>query len=224
MLERIYPLLENALYIIPPLLVAMVLHEVAHAYIAYRLGDPTAKNLNRLNLNPIVHIDPIWTLLVPGLLILSSSPFVFGAAKPVPVDPRYFKDPRRGMMWVAIAGPIINFILAIISALLFFLAILVVPEDFYLAKLIFTWLVYSVMINLVLGLFNLLPIPPLDGGRIMVGILPLKLAIKYAQIERFGFILVIALIYFKVPEMFLGPVLDWVQKMLFLIASNGIPA
>ncbi len=207
-------ILEKALIFIPPLLVAMVLHEIAHAYVAYRLGDPTAKNLNRLNLNPLVHIDPIWTVLVPGLLIFSGSPIVFGSAKPVPVDPRYFKDPRRGMMWVAIAGPIINFIIAGISFILFKLLIIFVSQEFYFAELFYSWLAYSVLMNLVLGLFNLLPIPPLDGGRIMVGILPLKLAIKYSRIERFGFIIVIAMIYFKVPQLYLAPILDWVLGQL----------
>lgn len=107
--------LNLAIIIIPPLFLAMVLHEIAHALVAYKLGDPTAKQLNRINLNPIVHIDLVWTILVPAMLILSGSPYVFGAAKPVPVDPRYFKNPRKDMAIVAVAGPITNFILAGIS-------------------------------------------------------------------------------------------------------------
>ena len=179
------------------------------------MGDPTAKDRNRINLNPIVHIDPVWTLLVPAVLIFSGSPVVFGAAKPVPVNPGYFKDPRRGMLWVAIAGPIINFILAGISFALFFLLADQVNPESLPATLIINWLVYSVLINVILGLFNLIPVPPLDGSRILVGILPPKLGSYLLKLDRYGFLLIIGIIYLGVPEYVLGPVLEFVQKALF---------
>lgn len=210
--------LKLAIIIIPPLFLAMVLHEIAHALVAYKLGDPTAKKLNRINLNPLVHIDLVWTILVPAMLIFSGSPFVFGAAKPVPVDPRYFKNPRKDMAIVAIAGPITNFILAGISFGLFKLFILLTPlvESTFpeIPKLLLNWCAYSVLINIILGVFNLIPIPPLDGGRILVGILPLRYAIKVAKLERYGFLIVILLIILKIPQMVFSPIIEFIQGLL----------
>ena len=208
-------ILLNILYFVPPLLVAVILHEIAHGYVAERLGDPTARNMNRINLNPIVHIDLFFTIILPLLLILSNTGIVFGGAKPVPVDPRYFKNPRRGMLWVALAGPVTNFLLAILSYVLILALPLVfgfLPVSFL--EVIGTWLLSSIFINVVLALFNLIPVPPLDGGRILVGILPERLAYYVARIEPFGLFILIALIYFEIPQMILLPALQFVQGLL----------
>ena len=209
-------LLQTLALTVPPLLLAVILHEIAHGYMAERLGDPTARRLGRIKLNPLVHIDPFMTVILPGLLILSGSPIVFGGAKPVPVDPRYFSNPRRGMAYVALAGPITNFVLAscFYGVMLLFLhfqsALSLLPT--WLAITLVYWTLHSIIINLVLGLFNLLPVPPLDGGRIAVGFLPLKLARHVAQLERYGLLIVIALLYFGVVDRYLGPAINFVTQ------------
>lgn len=209
----------SILVVAPPLLVAVILHEIAHGLVAEKLGDPTARNLKRITLNPIRHIDPFLTIILPALLIMSNTGIVFGGAKPVPVNPLYFKDPRRGMLWVALAGPVTNFVLAALS----YGAVQLVeqfpmeslsPVSMLAVSLVLSWLVYSMLINLVLGLFNLLPVPPLDGGRIVTGLLPEKAAYAYAKIERFGFVIVIALIYFGIPQLVLGPIIELAARSL----------
>lgn len=185
--------LSKLLIFAPPLLVAVVLHEVAHGYAALKLGDPTARNLGRLSLNPIKHIDLFMTILLPGMLILSNSPIIFGGAKPVPVDPRYFKEPRKGMAIVAVAGPITNFILATLCYLLYraILGSEIMTADSIVLGLIIQWLLLGVVTNMVLGIFNLFPVPPLDGGRILVGLLPLEPARQLARLERFGLLILV---------------------------------
>ena len=182
--------------------IAITLHEAAHGYAALWLGDPTAKLMGRLSLNPIRHVDPIGTLLIPGFLLVSQLltigrvDMMFGWAKPVPVDIRNLRNPRSGMMWVAAAGPIMNFGLAFIAALLVHPAGL--AAGFLSAEsmvVLYRFLGLSILANLVLGLFNLLPIPPLDGGRIVVGLLPYRAAMAYAQIERYGLMLVIGVLF-----------------------------
>ncbi len=171
---------------------AIILHEVAHGAVAYAFGDPTAKIMGRLTLNPFKHVDRVGTVLLPGFLAISQLlsighiAFMFGWAKPVPVDPRHFRYPRQMMAMVAIAGPATNIVLAVLAALVLRQADL--SESTVDAANLF------LMLNLVLAFFNLVPIPPLDGGRIMVGILPAFLARPYAQLERFGMGLVMALI------------------------------
>lgn len=204
--------LFKIILIAPPFALAIILHEIAHGYVADKLGDPTAKMLGRLTLNPIKHIDPFMSVILPALLIFSGSPIIFGGAKPVPVNVLNLQNPKRDMAWVAVAGPITNFILAILCYLVFinltlFEGILhLLPA--MLVVIIASWAFHGVLINLVLGLFNLLPVPPLDGGRIMVGILPQKLARKYAQLERYGLLIVIALLYTGIVQDVLGPVLE----------------
>jgi Zn-dependent protease len=178
--------------LIPPLLLAIILHESAHGWVAEKLGDPTARNLGRITLNPIPHIDPIGTIILPAILILAQSSFLFGWAKPVPVNPYYFQNPRKGMLQVALAGPVTNMSLALLFGLVFrFLHFFGLEEGVFLSLTIMV--IWGVIINLVLAVFNLIPIPPLDGSKILMGILSEEKAEKFAQIERFSFILIILL-------------------------------
>lgn len=202
---------------VPPLLVAVILHEVAHGWVAEKLGDSTARDLGRITLNPIVHIDLFMTILLPGMLILSGSPIIFGGAKPVPVNPMRFKNPRSGMAWVAVAGPITNFVLAALCYLIVFLAQFSNLMSFIpgiLGSVIYLWAVYGVIINLVLGVFNLIPVPPLDGGRIAVGLLPKPAAIALAKLERWGLLIVVLLLMSGVIDGILGPTIEFALKAL----------
>jgi Zn-dependent protease len=224
-------LLNLALAVIPVIL-AITLHEAAHGYAALALGDTTARDAGRLSLNPIRHIDKVGTILLPGFLLISQllvPPhkifFMFGWAKPVPVGAWKFKDPRRGMAIVAIAGPAMNFFLAWLGALLMPMA------DFPSATqaIVQQFLIYFMLSNLVLGLFNLLPIPPLDGGRIAVGLLPLELAKIWARLERAG-ILIVLLVVFILPRMIgidpvgqaLGRILPWAFRTMFWLAGHNV--
>ncbi len=164
---------------------AIIIHEYSHGWVAYKLGDPTAKYAGRLTLNPLAHIDPIGTLILPITLRLMGSPIVFGWAKPVPVNFRNLKNPKRDMIWVGLAGPAANFIFAIILSL-----VLKIKVHF----LIYQILELGILINLVLAIFNLIPIPPLDGSRILIGLLPHEYALRYSKIEPYGFLIVIFLL------------------------------
>lgn len=193
----------------PPLLLALTLHEYAHGYVAYRLGDPTAKNAGRLTLNPISHLDPIGTI---AFFFIK-----FGWAKPVPVNPAYFRNPRRDMLWVALAGPITNLVLAVASAIILKALIVVmsnvhVPESILLP--IYFMLVSSVWINLVLCIFNFLPIPPLDGSRILTGLLPEDMARTYASFERYGFIVILILAFTGVLSKIIFPIIRFANNLL----------
>ncbi|MBI4981682.1 MAG: site-2 protease family protein [Candidatus Omnitrophica bacterium] len=166
----------------------MSVHEFAHAFVAYKLGDSTAKYSGRLTLNPLSHIDPFWTVLLPLFLFISSNGhFVFGAAKPVPINYWALGNPRRDIIWVGASGPIANFIFAIFISLLLHM--------FPLNPLINSLLIQLAIINVVLGVFNLIPIPPLDGSRILTGILPRNLSALYLTIEPFGFIILMVLLW-----------------------------
>jgi Zn-dependent protease len=174
-----------------PVLIAITFHEAAHAFVARFLGDHTASRLGRVSLNPIRHIDPIGTVLLPGLLLLAKSPFLFGYAKPVPVNFRALRNPRIGMVIVAAAGPAMNIGLAIVAALGFHLI-------GYLPITVAQWaaanLKNALIINVILAVFNMFPLPPLDGGRIAVGLLPNIFASQLARLEPYGMIILIGLL------------------------------
>lgn len=179
--------IREAVVLAPGLLLALSTHEAAHGYVAYMLGDPTAKQAGRLTLNPLRHLDVLGTL---AFFLVR-----FGWAKPVPVNPRYFKNPPKGMMLTGMAGPGANFVLAALSALLFHLLGFfaeMIPQ-FILVPVI-NMVYYSVFVNLILGLFNLIPLPPLDGSNILAYFLPPRVAYKYMSLSRYGFILLIAVI------------------------------
>ena len=207
-----------------PLVFAVSFHEAAHGFIAHRLGDPTARMLGRLTLNPIRHIDLWGTIIIPLVLIISQAGILFGYAKPVPVNPHYFKNSKKGMAWVAFSGPCTNLSLALLSGLVFRIILWLYPDLYsfilgggrtfagagiaaWLLVPLLLMLIKSVQINVILAVFNLLPIPPLDGGRVMMGILPDHQAQTLGKIEPWGFFIVIFLIMlnpFKVMNFLYG--------------------
>jgi Zn-dependent protease len=176
---------------------SVILHEISHGAAAYLLGDPTARDQKRLTLNPFHHIDLVGTILLPAALVLLKSPALLGWAKPVPFDPRYFKHPRSGIALVSLAGPFTNFALAVLCAAVFRAA----PSGGPLSVVAF----YGVAMNVVLGLFNLIPIPPMDGSKALGVFLPDRLRRAYFSIERFGFIIIFALLYFGFASRLLAP-------------------
>ena len=213
-----------------PVLLAITLHEAAHGLAARLLGDDTAYRMGRVTLNPIKHIDLFGTILLPAMLIVMKAPFVFGYAKPVPVNFANLRHPRRDMIWGAAAGPAANIVMAAIWALLIHVAPLL-PENFQ------DWwgsmLSNGFYLNILLAVFNMLPVLPLDGGRMLVGVLPRAYAIQFARTEKYGFMVLIALIFilplianaigvlFNPLAWILLPVVDWVGGLLLTILGFG---
>lgn len=190
--------------------VALAAHEFAHARVAYALGDTTARDSGRLTLNPLAHIDPMGTLILPAILILTRFPVVFGWAKAVPVDPSNFVSPRKGMMITSAAGPAANFALALVFVFLFKFSSEGIPSF----SAIRPFFAYSILINIVLGIFNLIPVPPLDGANILAGILPFKAAVSYMKFSRYGILVLVGLLYLGLFERFIMPVVSFIANML----------
>jgi Zn-dependent protease len=174
-----------------PLVIAITFHEAAHGFVAHRLGDDTAYKLGRVSFNPLRHIDPFGTLMLPAILLMSHSPFLFGYAKPVPVNFRALRNPRIDMVWVALAGPATNIALALFAAAAFHVLDFVPPNA---AQWLADNLKNALVINVILAIFNMMPIPPLDGGRVAVGLLPKSLALPLARLEPFGLLILIGLL------------------------------
>ncbi len=198
-----------------PVLFAITLHEVAHGWVASKLGDPTAKNRGRLTINPIKHVDPMGTIVVP-LFLAMVSPFIIGWAKPVPVEPRYFKSPLLDMALVAVAGPVSNFFMACFWAMFIHLVDALVGSSQTLTFLLEMGR-NGIIINVVLMVLNLLPILPLDGGRILAGLLPPSLALPYMRMERFGMVIILILLVSGLLGKILWPLVQHFVKIIGVI-------
>jgi len=199
-----------------PILLAITLHEYAHGWAANKLGDNTAKMLGRLTINPIKHIDPVGTLLIPGLLLLVSAPFLFGYAKPVPVNARNLKNPRKDMALVAIAGPLANLIMAFAWGLIIVLGMNLISDP-SIAKGIVQMSYNGILINVVLMVLNLLPLPPLDGGRVLAGIVPRNTANMLDKIEPYGFFILIGLLLIGALDYILAPLISPITGFILSI-------
>jgi Zn-dependent protease len=201
-----------------PMIFAITVHEAAHGYAARFFGDMTADRAGRITLNPLKHVDPVGTILLPAITLYLSiqggMPFLFGWAKPVPVDFSRLRNPKRDMLWVAAAGPLSNFVMAFFWAFIIKFSSFV--PDLYIEPMKLMGEI-GIGINVVLMVLNLVPLPPLDGGRIAVSLLPNKLAYKYAQIERYGFIILILLLATGVLSLLMSPFIYFVKSLVYLV-------
>ncbi len=231
MSPEIQDFLLKLLIIAPGMIAAITLHEASHGFVAWKLGDDTAYMLGRVTFNPLRHIDPMGTIILPALLVFTTG-FMFGYAKPVPVNYRKLRNPRRDMVLVAAAGPASNIVIALVSAI----ALRFIPETNTITTAIITGIfIYSIFFNAMIGVFNMIPLPPLDGGRVAVGLLPYPLAVRLARLERYGMvILLIALIGLPLIGQQIGtdlnvfswivmPVVEYVQDLIYFVTGNVAP-
>lgn len=195
-----FSLVQKIIIWVIPVIFAVTIHETAHGWVALQFGDRTAQMLGRLTLNPIKHIDPIGTIVVPAVLAVTTG-FIFGWAKPVPVNERNLRNPKKDMAWVALAGPFSNLIMAILWSIIVLIGLSFSDALAYMGLV-------GIFINSILMLLNLLPLPPLDGGRILMSVLPGPLAWKLSRIEPYGFIILVALLYFGIIGMILWPLMS----------------
>jgi Zn-dependent protease len=196
-----------------PLIFAITLHEAAHAFAAKYFGDATAYMLGRMTLNPLKHIDPLWTIAVPLMLLLIGSPFVFGAAKPVPVNFGGLRHPKRDSIWVAAAGPAANLLMMVLWGIV--LKLVFASEAPAPVEFLINVASAGIKVNALLMVFNLFPLLPLDGGRIVAGLLPNRLAYQYSRLEPYGMFILIALMFTPVFRLFLGPLVYMSQKAVY---------
>jgi Zn-dependent protease len=223
--------LLTALIVAPGIILAITLHEASHGYVAWKLGDDTAYQLGRVTFNPLRHIDPMGTIILPAILVFTTG-FMFGYAKPVPVDYRRLRQPRRDMVLVAAAGPASNLLIALAAAL----ALHLIPDTATMTTAVLSQMLgYCIFFNVIIGVFNMIPLPPLDGGRVAVGLLPNPLAYRLARLERYGMIiLLIALIGLPLIGQQLGvdlnvvgwilrPIVDSVSGLIYLVTGNTAP-
>ena len=211
-------LIQRVVVWVLPVVFAITVHEVAHGWVAKKFGDPTADKLGRLTLNPIKHIDLVGTIILPAVLLISFTGTIFGWAKPVPVNPNNFKSPRKTMAIVALAGPVSNLLMAIAWALIMRLGALLSTHETISLPLIYMG-VAGITINLVLALINLIPLPPLDGGRIVAGFLSDKWAFYYAYLERFGTVILLILLVSGLLNTILGYPLFILQQWFFSLGG-----
>lgn len=212
-----FTLIQKICILIPPILLAIIVHEVSHGWVALMCGDQTARLSGRLTLNPLPHIDPVGTVILP-ILMLTVSNFVFGWAKPVPVDPRNMRHPRRDMAIVAAAGPFSNLVMAVMWA---GFNKVVLNIDSSAGDALIYMGHYGILINLVLGVLNCIPIPPLDGGRVLVNMLPHRIALQVSRIEPFGFIILVILMFSGVLSWIISPIIEllasWIMALFGLM-------
>lgn len=217
-MESFQQALQVLMVQLPPFFIAVIFHEFAHGWVAYRWGDKTAFEHGRLTLNPVPHVDPIGTVLFPVITMLTGTSLLFGWAKPVPIDPRRFKRFRPGLFWVSFAGPGMNFLLATLAAAAFCAIRRWMPVDFFFFEPLLAMCFIAVSLNYALGIFNLLPLPPLDGSKIIESFLPLQWARQYESVARYSFFILIGLMMTGAFRLLSAPIEFLSSNTLILMA------